>query len=109
MIPTPRRRFAVAFLLTVALALATAAPALAATPSTEGPPSWVETTLAWFARLVDDSILTRFIGTDATGPYLDPDGSDAAPPVQPAGDGDVSSYTPPDDDGETGPYLDPNG
>lgn len=109
MIPTPRRRFAVALLLTVALAPAAATPALAATHSTEGPPSWVEATLAWFAHLVDESTLTRLVGADAAGPYLDPNGSDATPTVQSADDGDASHYTPPDDDGEAGPYLDPDG
>jgi len=105
MIPTPRRRTAVAYLLTAVLLSTFALPVLAA-PPTDAPASPV---LAWIAHLFDGpSALDRAVGRDQAAPLIDPDDVTGVSPFGQLEEPDGVEYTPPDD-GEAAPYIDPNG
>jgi len=106
MIPTPRRRTAVAYLLTAVLLSTFALPVLAA-PPTDAPASPV---LAWIAHLFDGpSALDRWVGEDQAAPLIDPNNVNPVSPIGQLDEADGIQYTPPPDDGEAAPYIDPNG
>lgn len=109
MTPTPRRRSAVAYLLTAVLLSTFAVPVLAA-PSTEVPTSPIASVLDWLADLFrGPSGLDRATGEDQAAPLIDPNGVTAVGPVGQVDGADGITYTPPNDDGEAAPYIDPNG
>lgn len=106
MIPTPRRRTAVACLLTAVFVLTLALPALATAPSSEAPTLGIERVLGWLLNW-GPTDLDRIDSRDESAPYI-PSGADSPPIVQ-LDSGDSTSYTPPDDDGEAAPLIDPDG
>lgn len=105
MIPTPRRRTTVAYLLTAVLILPFALPALAAAPSPEVPTFGIDRVLGWFLSWGPTD---RLDARDQAAPYIDPNGADSPHFVQLDSE-DSTIYTPPDDDGEAAPLIDPDG
>jgi hypothetical protein len=103
--PTPRRRSAIACLLTAVLFLCLALPTLAAAPSSEAPTFGLDRLLSWALDLVEGRS-DRVHANDQAAPLIDPDGIAFDNPVQQLSNPDD---TPPDDEGEAAPLIDPNG
>ena len=106
MLRTPHRRL-LAAVVTTALLLAPAAPALAAPAGAQisAVLVWLHSWLPW----PDTGDAQRSTGADENLPSIDPDGLDAVPTPTPQSPTTTSAEAPPDGGGDALPSMDPNG
>lgn len=92
--------------LALVLAIATAAPAAAATPAWSG--GWIDAVAgrlgAWWAAWSGEAPLSSARAKNGAAPNIDPNGVQQ-PPIDPG----ILMSTEPTDDGEAAPNIDPDG